>query len=158
MFEGMTDKGRYNREAPARIFHSSAGSNPNFQRKPHVEKPYKSKPKRQTPLNHLPKEFHGRSFSRNLYLTSRSQIFEKKKKKSVLKKVRKTTLWESETKSPREGLKIDRLTQQRHGVRSRWHCLGHHIQEHSEGQEDGYPCKRGSFDQLIIANPITKRN
>lgn len=95
MFEGMTDKGRYNREAPARIFHSSAGSNPNFQRKPHVEKPYKSKPKRQTPLNHLPKEFHGRPFSRNLYLTSRSQIFEKKKKKkSVLKKVRKTTMRE----------------------------------------------------------------
>lgn len=83
MFEGMTDKGRYNREAPARIFHSSAGSNPNFQRKPHVEKPYKSKPKRQTPLNHLPKEFHGRPFSRNLYLTSRSQIFEKKKERNL---------------------------------------------------------------------------
>lgn len=83
MFEGMTDKGRYNREAPARIFHSSAGSNPNFQRKPHVEKPYKSKPKRQTPLNHLPEEFHGRPFSRNLYLTSRSQIFEKKKKRNL---------------------------------------------------------------------------
>lgn len=47
--------------------------------------------------------------------------------------------------------KLYELTQQRHGVRSRWHCLGHHIQEHSKGQENGYPCKRDSFERLIIS-------
>lgn len=42
-------------------------------------------------------------------------------------------------------LKICGLTQQGHSIRCRWHCLGHHIQEHSKGQKNGYPCKSGTI-------------